>query len=266
MVSIERYGSSTDVMRLQMSTTAGRASGYGVSAYVTRGVLIDTGCPALGDAVGAWAHGAPLRGVMVTHAHEDHAGNVDRMVALGLPLGASAATLASIARPGPIGLYRRAVWGTPRAVPDVARAPEFADAALQLIHTPGHAADHHVIWDEERATLFSGDLFLGVRVREVRPEEDPRALAASLRRVLALAPEVMYCAHRGPVPDPIPSLVRKAEWLAEMIGRMESLIRAGWSDRAVSREVLGREGTTNYVSGGDLSRANFVRAVRRGVV
>ena len=267
MLPIERYGTSTDVMRVRMSTAGGRASGYEVSAYVTRGVLIDTGCPALAEAVGAWAHGAPLRGVLLTHAHEDHAGNVDRMVALGLPICVlAAATLAAIASPEPVGLYRRVVWGTPRAVPDAARAAPFGEPALQLIHTPGHAADHHVIWDEARATLFSGDLFLGVRVREVRPEEDPRALAASLRRVLALAPEVMYCAHRGPVTDPIPSLVRKAEWLAEMIGRMESLIRAGWSDRAVSREVLGREGTTNYVSGGDLSRANFVRAVRRGVV
>jgi glyoxylase-like metal-dependent hydrolase (beta-lactamase superfamily II) len=263
MLSIERYG--PDVLRLRMSTVAGQAAGYGVSAYVTRGVLIDTGCPALGDAMLTWARTSPPRGVLVTHAHEDHAGNVDRMVALGLPLGAAAATLAAVARPGPIGLYRQVVWGRPREAPEVSTAAPFEDAALRFIHTPGHSPDHHVVWDEERATVFSGDLFLGIRVREARPDEDPRALAASLRRVLALAPQTMYCAHRGLVAEPIPSLVRKAEWLAEMMGRMESLIRAGWSDRAVAREVLGREGGANYVSGGDLSRVNFVRAVRRGV-
>jgi glyoxylase-like metal-dependent hydrolase (beta-lactamase superfamily II) len=263
MFLLERFGS--DVLRLRMSTPGGRASGYGVSAYVTRGVLIDTGCPALAGPMTAWAREARPRGVLLTHAHEDHAGNVDRMVALGLPLGASAATVAMVARPGPIGRYRQVVWGQPRAFPEVARTPRFDDPALQLIHTPGHSGDHHVVWDEERATVFAGDLFLGIRVREARPDEDPRELAASLRRVLALAPQTLYCAHRGLVAEPIPSLVRKAEWLAEMMGRMESLIRAGWSDRAVSREVLGREGPAFYVSGGDLSRVNFVRAVRRGV-
>jgi glyoxylase-like metal-dependent hydrolase (beta-lactamase superfamily II) len=263
MLSIERCG--TDVLRLRMSTPAGRGAGYGVSAYVTRGVLIDTGCPALADAMSAWAREARPRGVLLTHAHEDHAGNVDRMVALGLPLGAAAATVEIVARPGPIGRYRRVVWGRPRPFPDVARTPRFDDPALRLMHTPGHSADHHVVWDEARATVFAGDLFLGTRVRDARPDEDPRELAASLRRVLALAPETLYCAHRGLVVEPIPSLVRKAEWLAEMMGRTESLIRAGWSDRAVAREVLGREGPPYYVSGGDLSRVNFVRAVRRGV-
>jgi ribonuclease/clavin/mitogillin len=263
MLSIERYG--PDVHRLSMSTVAGRAAGYGVSAYVTRGVLIDTGAPALADRIDAWAREARLRGVMLTHAHEDHAGNVDRLVALRLPIGAAAETLARVARPGPIGVYRQWVWGAPRPVPDVIHVPVFEDPALRLIPTPGHSSDHHVVWDEERATVFAGDLYLGIRVRDVRPEEDPRALAASLRTVLALAPETLYCAHRGRIAEPIPVLVRKAEWLAEMIGRMESLIRAGWSDRAVTREVFGRERAANYISGGDLSRRNFVRAVRRGV-
>jgi glyoxylase-like metal-dependent hydrolase (beta-lactamase superfamily II) len=263
MLTLERYG--PDVLRVSMSTAAGRAAGYGVSAYVTRGVLIDTGCPALGGAVAEWARGAGLRGVMLTHAHEDHAGNIDRFLALRLPLGAAPETRAQVANPGPIGRYRQLVWGRPRPAPDAVQAAAFEDSALRLFHTPGHSPDHHVVWDEERATLFAGDLYLGIRVREARPDEDPRALAASLRKVLALAPQTMYCAHRGLVAEPIPALVRKAEWLAEMMGRMESLIRAGWSDRAVTREVFGRERATNYVSAGDLSRRNFVRAVRRGV-
>jgi glyoxylase-like metal-dependent hydrolase (beta-lactamase superfamily II) len=263
MLSIERYRS--DVLRLNMSTAAGRAAGYGVSAYVTRGVLIDTGCPAVGNAFGKWARTAQLRGVLLTHAHEDHAGNVDRVMALGLPIGAAPDTLAQVARPGPIGRYRQLVWGTPHPVPEVMRVEAFEDPALRLIHTPGHSSDHHVVWDEERATVFAGDLYLGIRVRAVRPDEDPRVLATSLRKVLALAPEMLYCGHRGQLPEPIPALVRKAEWLAEMTGRIESLIRAGWSDRAVTREVFGPERAANYVSGGDLSRRNFVRAVRRGV-
>lgn len=263
MVSIERCG--PDVVRLAMSTAAGRAAGYGVSAYVTRGVLIDTGCPALADAVDAWARDARLRGVLLTHAHEDHAGNIDRLIAQRIPVGAAPETLAMVARPGPVGQYRQVVWGRPRAVPEIIHVPVFEDPALRLIPTPGHAADHHVVWDADRATLFAGDLFLGVRVRDVRPEENPRALAASLRAVLDLEPAALYCAHRGRVDEPMVALVRKAEWLAEMMGRIESLIQAGWSDRAITREVFGREHAVYYLSRGDLARRNFVRAVRRGL-
>jgi glyoxylase-like metal-dependent hydrolase (beta-lactamase superfamily II) len=262
MLSIERCG--PDVVRLAMSTAAGRAAGYGVSAYVTRGVLIDTGCPALADAVDTWARGARLHGVLLTHAHEDHAGNVDRLIAQRIPVGAAPRTLAMVARPAPVGPYRQVVWGRPRAVPEIIHVPVLEEPALRLIPTPGHSPDHHIVWDAERATVFAGDLYLGGRVRDVRPDENPRALAASLRTVLDLEPETMYCAHRGPVPEPTAALVRKAEWLAEMMGRIESLIQAGWSDRAITREVFGREHTVYYLSGGDFARLNFVRAVRRG--
>ena len=41
-------------------------------------------------------------------------------------------------------------------------------------------------------------------------------------------------------------------------------IAAGWSDRAITRAVLGREDGVHYVSSGDLSKVNFVKAVRTG--
>ena len=51
--------------------------GYEVSAYLSRGVLIDTGFPrVLGD-LAAWFSAARPVGAIVTHAHEDHAGNVE---------------------------------------------------------------------------------------------------------------------------------------------------------------------------------------------
>jgi hypothetical protein len=120
-----------------------------------------------------------------------------------------------------------------------------------------------VVWDAERATLFSGDLFLGVKVRVAHAHERPHALVTSLRAMAALAPERLFCAHRGPVPAPREALAAKAEWHAETIGRIETRIAEGWSDRAICDDVLEGESVVGRVTGGEYSRTNLVRAVRR---
>ena len=111
--------------------------------------------------------------------------------------------------------------------------------------------------------LFAGDLFLGVKVRVARPGEHPRVLAKSLRAIAALSPLVMFDSHRGQVPEPVASLNAKADWLDETIARIDQLAAQGINDHSIRRAVLGAEDSTFYFSAGDLSRINFVRAVRR---
>jgi hypothetical protein len=96
--------------------------------------------------------------------------------------------------------------------------------------------------------------------------EDPRALAASARRAAALRPRTVLDAHRGLVPNGAEALRAKATWLEETIGAIDAHIARGWSDRAITRAVLGREDVVALVSRGDLSRRNFVRAVRATAV
>jgi glyoxylase-like metal-dependent hydrolase (beta-lactamase superfamily II) len=159
-----------------------------------------------------------------------------------------------------IGWYRRACWGTPSMlrVPVEPHDP----AGMELVPTPGHAPDHHVVWDAERQTLFAGDLFLGVKVRVARPMEDPRALAQSARRAATLRPAHVFDSHRGLLPNGADALRAKANWLEETIGAIDDRIARGWGDRVIARAVLGREDLVATVSRGDLSRLNFVRAVR----
>jgi hypothetical protein len=101
-----------------------------------------------------------------------------------------------------------------------------------------------------------------VKVRVARPMEEPRALALSARRAAALQPKRVLDSHRGLVPNGVDALLAKASWLEEMIGRIDERIARGWSDRAITRALLGREDVVYAVSRGDLSRVNFVRAVR----
>ncbi len=260
MLRLERHG---DVTRLHMTSWRGRLVGYDVSAYLTRDVLVDTGFPHVAADFSRFLDTNTVRGVIVTHWHEDHAGNAALAAARGLPMAISPQTSEQLggSAAASIRFYRRFVWGI--APPVRPTAAPFVHDALRVIHTPGHTSDHHVVWDEERATLFSGDLFLGVKVRATFPDENPRQLAGTLRHVAALRPERMFDAHRGAVAEPTNALLAKADWLEEVITRIDAKIDAGWSDRAIRRHVLGRENAVGLISGGEYSRRTMVQAVRR---
>jgi len=162
-----------------------------------------------------------------------------------------------------IQLYRRAIWGHPPPL-ESAIVP-FAADSFECVHTPGHSEDHHVVWDTETGTLFSGDLWLAIRSRVLHSSEDPYAIVESLRRVALLGPDRMFDAHRGLVENPVGALNAKADWLGEMLGTIARAIGEGWSDREIVNRLLEGEYRSAYISGGDYSRRNLVKAVRRGV-
>lgn len=247
------------ITRVTMTSWRSRTVGYGVCAYFVRGVLIDTGFPGVRGEFERLLDELRPRGVMLTHHHEDHAGNAEAVARRGIPLAASPATMSLIRARQPMGAYRLWCWGAMRTLESTVLP--FDHVGLEWIATPGHSADHHAVWDPERESLFAGDLFLGVKVRVARPGEDPRTLVGSLRRAAALRPRMLHDAHRGEIADPVDALHAKADWLDEAIARIDRYHEAGWSDRAIARAVLGREEPVSYASLGDLSRLNLVRSV-----
>lgn len=250
-----------DVRRIRMWTRRTRAIGYDVSAYVLRGVLVDTGFRHVAGELQQWVRETCPRAVIVTHHHEDHAGNAPALARAGLPMWMPAYTERKLRERPRVKLYRRVVWGRPDAL-----APGYArcdPAPLQLVATPGHAPDHHVVFDPETATIVSGDLWLGVKVRVMGAGENPYEIVRSLDTVIALRPLRMFDAHRGLVENPVAALEAKRDWLQETIGAVERAIDQGRSERAILREVLGGEELSALITEGEYARRNLVRAVRR---
>ena len=252
-----------DVTRLRLSHWRSRLVGYEVSAYLYRGTLIDTGFPAAAREVAALARERRVKAAALTHHHEDHSGGVAALAAAGVPLVMADATERALRELTRIPLYRRVTWGSPAPIPSSPLPRAELPTALTLLHTPGHCADHHVVWDAERGVLFGGDLFLGVKVRVAHPQEDPQALVRSLRAMAALEPAELYDGHRGRVEHPAAALRAKADWNAEMIDAIERKIAAGWEDAAIRDALLGGESFSGRLSGGEYARINFVRAVRK---
>jgi glyoxylase-like metal-dependent hydrolase (beta-lactamase superfamily II) len=258
MIAVTRHG---DVTRLRFWTRRGALVGYDSSAYLVGGVLIDTGYRHVAPDVERVVRELRPRGIVVTHWHEDHAGNAPDLAVTGVPMWLHEHTAAKLRERQRVKLYRHYTWGRPRALR--AEPAAFDPAPLEVIATPGHSPDHHVVFDRATATLISADLWLGVKVRVIGYEENPYQIVESLGRAIALRPERMFDAHRGLVDNPVAALTAKRDWLRETIGGIERALDAGSSEDQILRDVLGGEELLGIMSQGEYSRRNLVRGVAR---
>ena len=104
MLRQEQYD---DVTRLVFESRRSRSMRFGVSAYLVRGVLVDTAFHDVHADLESWLEERRPDGVIVTHYHEDHAGNVNLVATRGLPVWIAAETLVRVRAPASIGWYRR---------------------------------------------------------------------------------------------------------------------------------------------------------------
>lgn len=256
------------MMRLETRTS--RAFGQGVWVYLLDGVLVDSGFVHARASLLQALAGRQVDTVVNTHTHEDHAGNNAAVAeAFGAEVLAPGSTLHLLRDPSRLHMrfYEHLIWGRPdacwRARPLQDEVPT-GRGRLQVVPTPGHSPDHVAFFEPERRWLFTGDLFLGPRVRDARPFENTADLIGSLRRVLGLGPQLLLCAHRGPIDDAVAALQNKIEFLEEIRSRAIALGRTGMSRRAIATRTVGPEYLRQWLlTGGDYSRAHFVAACLR---
>jgi glyoxylase-like metal-dependent hydrolase (beta-lactamase superfamily II) len=75
---------------------------------------------------------------------------------------------------------------------------------LEVIATPGHTPDAISLIDRANGLLFTGDTYYPAPIWLFRPETDLDAYAASIRRLVALTPQIQLVlgAHNIPVASP----------------------------------------------------------------
>jgi glyoxylase-like metal-dependent hydrolase (beta-lactamase superfamily II) len=167
--------------------------------------------------------------VFITHVHLDHAGGAGALMR-ALPRARAVAHPRSVPHltdPSRLIEASRAVYGDARfdalyGTP-LPIAPErlsqtqdgerlsLGASEMRVLHTPGHALHHHVLYDLDARAVFTGDTF-GLSYRALDTERgafivptttptqfDPEQLAASVRRIVALAPDALYLTHYGRV-------------------------------------------------------------------
>lgn len=189
--------------------------------------------------------------VILTHVHLDHAGGTGALLrelpnarVVVHPRGARHMIDPSVLIAGASAVYGAAVvaktYGTLVPVPaervveaNDGHVVDLAGRPLLCLDTPGHARHHICIWDERSRAFFTGDTF-GLSYRDFDTERgalvvasstpvqfDPGALRASLRRLLAYAPQAMYLTHYSRVED----VPRLAQDLFVLIDAMVAIAR-----------------------------------------
>ncbi|HTM32202.1 MAG TPA: MBL fold metallo-hydrolase [Vicinamibacterales bacterium] len=176
----------------------GPFTGAGNWTYLFPGpapVLFDAGVghPDHVAAIAAAAPHGPAR-VIVSHAHPDHA--------TGAPALAARWPDVAFSKVGWPEQDDPAIAWRGLADGDMVHTDE---GPWQVLHTPGHAPDHVVLWDAGSKTLLGADLMQLGNTVSIPAEQggDLTAYLRSLRRVQALAPARVLPAHGAVIDEPL---------------------------------------------------------------
>lgn len=250
---------SGEVTRYRMARVLLGKPVYIASLYRIGPLLVDAGPPNNVHQVREALRRERIRSILVTHGHEDHAGNV-AMFRDADVRGAAGLRLASN-----IPFYRRIAWGEPlpgAIVRPIGKGLDLGDYHFVPIPTPGHTPDHLAYLEKDRGWLFAGDAALGPIKYGFR-DEDIHAYMASLKAMRALKPSTVFPAH-GPV------LERPEEDLGKQIAHLEglrdearALAREGLSAAAIARKLLGFDGFLGRVSRGEFGKRLLIEGLLR---
>lgn len=215
-----------------------------VFAFITDGMLIDTGPSNLEEELARFYEHASFDQVVLTHHHEDHTGMApwimeNRSVPTYIhPLG-----IGRCSQDSPYPAYRKKTWGLRKAfsalpLNDTIRS---RTKEWEVIHTPGHADDHIALFDNETGTLFSGDLFVSRRTKVIMASESVPQIMTSIRNILSYDVGSMFCCHAGYVPNGKAKLTQKLEYLENLFADVEKLYRQGMSPNEIDQKLFPKE-------------------------
>jgi|AntDeeMinimDraft_5_1070356.scaffolds.fasta_scaffold12935_1 Zn-dependent hydrolases, including glyoxylases len=175
-----------------------------------------------GDHLDALIAAAPgeIAAVLVTHAHPDHTGGARELgQRLDVPVVAHATPLRGV---------RDRDFFADRWLDDGQRLA-FGDTTLEVLHTPGHTADHLCFFWREAGLLFAGDTVMAdVTVVILGPDGGMSAYLDSLARLRQLPVERIAPGH-GRMLDEAPAVL--AQIVDHRLAR-EAQVRAALAEHA----------------------------------
>ncbi|RFA29234.1 hypothetical protein CAI21_10740 [Alkalilimnicola ehrlichii] len=238
--------------------------------YQLDNILIDCGPSNAHESFVRLVEWEQVEHVYLTHYHEDHAGNAAYLVerrqipVYGHPLTCQALRKRIALKP-----YELYMWGSlkPTEVREIAGQVESDKYRFQVIHTPGHSDDHVVYWEAEQGWLFSGDMYLGARIKYFRSDESVMRTIASLKKIASLEFDALFCGHNPQFGNPVNHIKRKLAFFESVVSDVAELVDKGLTDREIYKRLVGRKEfwPAKLITLGDVSYKNLIRSAIDGL-
>lgn len=244
-----------------------------VSVYRVGDALIDTANSRVTPELLRVLEEDPPARIFLTHQHEDHVGNVAPILERfgAMPVFAPRALVELIAETRSVPPYRRFFWGDPHPIERAWLSPYdpgdelvAGPHRLRAIATPGHTPFHvaFALEAEGHTYALTGDLYAS-RPLDALFEAAIDDTIRSYRAVAGLAPDVVMLPTHGKV------RLHGSQVLRDAADELELMVQAiyekaeelGTRDPARLAEALYGEDPVRRMTGGEMGKAVFVRAV-----
>jgi len=238
-----------DVACIKMSQTMGGKPLYWVACYLVDGLLVDTGTVHVSEELMGVLGDKKVQKVVNTHYHEDHVGsNVAIQKKFGVDIFAHPKAVPKISEPAKLFPYQEMVWGypVPSKTKKIGERIDTENYQFEVVYTPGHCDDHICLFEPKNAWLFSGDLYASEKPNVARPEERQWEIIASLKKVRALKPRIMFPASGNVVTDASAALDRTIVYLESLGERVLRLREEDMSAAEIRDVIFGQEATLSF--------------------
>jgi glyoxylase-like metal-dependent hydrolase (beta-lactamase superfamily II) len=232
--------------------------------------LIDTGQRHARKQILADTKDLKVDQIFVTHHHEDHSGNIAQLQAqYRCEVYGSKACSEMMKNPPKISLAQKLTWGSRPAFGSIVplenelKTPKYT---FQIVPIPGHASDMVALYEPSKKWLFSADLYINSYISYFLENESIADQIDSIRRVMNLDFDVMFCSHKPKLENPKDSLAKKLDFLSSTFDAVGDLHARGHSAKSIFKLLkLKEDHVVKTLSSGLLSKLNMVKSIIRDI-
>jgi glyoxylase-like metal-dependent hydrolase (beta-lactamase superfamily II) len=240
-----------------------------VYTFIADDVLIDTAQKFNRENILKVAREKNISKILITHHHEDHTGNVAHLMrTLQVQAYAHPTAVFILSKGYKMSPLAKLMNGTvekaqltPVLDSDIIQTEHYA---FQPVYTPGHSDDHYCYYESSKGWLFSGDLYVADKIKYFASYESLLTQIESLKKLLSLDFDVLFCSHNPKVKNGKKHLRNKLQFFEDFAGTVAAYYRQGYNPRQIFAMMGMKENYFNkIITLGNFSAENMVRSVVR---
>jgi len=229
--------------------------------YFIDGLLIDTGHSKVRNSILMETNKLDIEQIFISHHHEDHTGNIEPIKKKhNCNVFGSAECGRLMKNPPKISLAQQLIWGNRAPFSNIITADKVVKTnkfSFNIIPIPGHASDMVALYEPKKKWLFSADLYINHYIGYFLDNESILDQIKSIKNILRLDFNAMFCGHNPQLTDAKPQLIKKLNFLESTFDTVASLHKKGYSAKNIFKQMKLKENwSVKIFSGGHLSKLN----------